>query len=40
MESLRPGMPGSYGVVEDEVGGIGKVHGRHVCRPYGVVGDL
>ena len=30
-----PGMPGPYGVVVGEVGGIGKVHGRHVCRPYG-----
>ena len=35
-----PGMPGPYGVVEGEVGGIGVVRGRHVCRPYGVVGDL
>ena len=30
-----PGMPGPYRVVEDELGGIGKVRGRHVCRPYG-----
>ena len=30
-----PGMPGPYGVVEGEVGGIGVVRGRHVCRPYG-----
>ena len=29
-----PGMPGPYRVV-GEVGGIGKVRGRHVCRPYG-----
>ena len=29
-----PGMPGPYRVVEGEVGGIGKVHGRHVYRPY------
>ena len=30
-----PGMPGPYRLVEGEVGGIGKVRGRHVCRPYG-----
>ena len=30
-----PGMPGPYGVAVGEVGGIGKVRGRHVCRPYG-----
>ena len=30
-----PGMPGPYRVAEGEVGGIGKVRGRHVCRPYG-----
>ena len=30
-----PGMPGPYRVVEGEVGGIGVVCGRHVCRPYG-----
>ena len=29
-----PGMPGAYRVVDGEVGGIGKVRGRHVCRPY------
>ena len=33
-----PGVPGPYGVAESKVGGIGKVRGRHVCRPYGVVG--
>ena len=31
-----PGMPGPYGVVEGEVGGIGKVRGRHVCPPLRV----
>ena len=31
-----PGMPGPYRVVDGELGGIGKVRGRHVCRPYGV----
>ena len=30
-----PGMPGPYRVVDGEVGGIGKVRERHVCRPYG-----
>ena len=30
-----PGMPGPYRVAVGEVGGIGKVCGRHVCRPYG-----
>ena len=30
-----PGMPGPYRGVEGEVGGIGKMRGRHVCRPYG-----
>ena len=29
-----PGMPGPYRVAVGEVGGIGKVRGRHVCRPY------
>ena len=33
-------MPGPYRVAVAEVGGIGKVRERHVCRPYGVVGDL
>ena len=33
-------MPGPYGVVEGEVGGIGKVRERQYARPYGVVGDL
>ena len=33
-----PGVPGPYGVAESKVGGIGKVRGRHVCHPYGVVG--
>ena len=28
-------MPGPYGVVEGEVGGIGKVRGRQYARPYG-----
>ena len=32
-----PGMPGPYGVAVGELGGIGKVRGRHVCRPYGWV---
>ena len=30
-----PGVPGPYGVAVGEVGGIGRVRGRHVCRPYG-----
>ena len=30
-----PGMPGPYRVAVGEVGGIGKVRGRHICRPYG-----
>ena len=30
-----PGMPSPYRVAVGEVGGIGKVRGRHVCRPYG-----
>ena len=30
-----PGMPGPYRVAVGEVGGIGVVRGRHVCRPYG-----
>ena len=29
-----PGVPGPYRAV-GEVGGIGEVRGRHVCRPYG-----
>ena len=29
-----PGMPGPYRAVEGEVGGMGEVRGRHVCRPY------
>ena len=36
--SCGPGMPSPYRVAVGEVGGIGKVRGRHVCRPYGVVG--
>jgi len=39
-----PGMPGPYRVVEGEVGGIGKVRGRHVCPPLrgggGFVSDI
>ena len=30
-------MPGPYRVVEGEVGGIGKVRGRHVCPPLRVI---
>ena len=28
-----PGMPGPYRVAVGELGGIGKVRGRHVCPP-------
>ncbi len=35
-----PGMPGPYRMVESKVGDVGWVRGRHVCRPYRVVGDL
>ena len=35
-----PGVPGPYRGTEGNVGDSGRVRGRHVCRPYGVVGDL
>ena len=39
-----PGMPGPYRVVVGELGGIGKVRGRHVRRPLrgggGFVSDI
>ena len=35
-----PGMPGPYRVAVGELGGIGKVRGRHVCPPLRGVGDL
>ena len=35
-----PGMPGPYGVVESEVGGMARCAGGMYARPYEVVGDL
>ena len=43
-QACGPGMPGPYRVVVGELGGIGKVRGRHVRRPLrgggGFVSDI